>query len=332
MMKSLSNKPLVSVIMPTYNCGAYITLAVASVQAQTYTHWQLIIVDDCSTDDTANLVKQLCDPRLVLIQNDKNSGPAKSRNAGIAAASGKYLTFIDADDTYEPEFLSKMVGAAEEFDADIVWCNYYEIEPCGNKKVISSTLPKNQILDSKQSLLTFFTNQNGLGSMWNKIYRHELITNHGIRLNEQRTRAEDWQFNLDCFGVLNNMVAIDDCLYNYFRRNAGSVMSSYREKDLPLMVESFLRLECLKSQLKVNCTDEYYINSFGLPLAEYLVKVCIHDSCPLSKLKAVRRSADYKLLRSHFNARRLPKAYALLIMLFDMHLLKLTKWLVTKLL
>ena len=331
-MKSRSNEPLVSVIMPSYNCANYIIHAIASVQAQTYTHWQLIIVDDCSTDETPNLVKQICEPRLILLRNDKNSGPAESRNVGISAASGKYLAFIDADDTYEPDFLSKMVDAANKFDADIVWCNYYEIDLNGNKKEVKSTLPKNQIFDYKQSLMSFFTGQKGLGSMCNKVYRRDFIEKFSIRLNEKRTRAEDWEFNLDCFGKLNNMVVIDDCLYNYIRRNPGSVMASYREKDLPLMAESFTRLESLKLQLNLSCSGEYYINSFGQPLAEYLVKVCNHDINPLSKLKAVRRSAEYKMLRSHFNICRLPKAYALLMLLFDLHLFRLTKWFAIKVL
>jgi glycosyltransferase involved in cell wall biosynthesis len=95
---------LVSIITPTFNAEKFIAETIKSVQNQTYTHWELIIIDDCSTDNTIHLIEKICqkENRITLIKNNKNLGPAKSRNIGIQKSCGKYLTFIDADDLCNP--------------------------------------------------------------------------------------------------------------------------------------------------------------------------------------------------------------------------------------
>ena len=102
---------LVSIVTPTFNSEKFISETIQSVQNQTYTNWEMIIVDDCSTDNTANLVteKAQLDRRITFIRLNQNSGPAKARNAGIEKVSGKYMTFLDADDIWFPEFISTSI-------------------------------------------------------------------------------------------------------------------------------------------------------------------------------------------------------------------------------
>ena len=101
--------PLVSVIMPAYNAEKYIAEAIESVIAQTYTNWELIVVDDCSTDNTEKIVRGFNDCRIVIIKNDRNSGPAVSRNKAIERAKGEYIAFLDSDDIWMSEKLNKQV-------------------------------------------------------------------------------------------------------------------------------------------------------------------------------------------------------------------------------
>ena len=96
---------LVSVIMPTYNCGRFIAESIRSVIAQTYTNWELIIVDDCSTDDTAERVAGFDDPRISYQRNTRNMGAALTRNKALREAQGRYIAFLDADDVWAPEKL-----------------------------------------------------------------------------------------------------------------------------------------------------------------------------------------------------------------------------------
>ncbi|MDE2229132.1 MAG: glycosyltransferase [Alphaproteobacteria bacterium] len=109
------SRPLVSVVMPMFNASLTIRRALESVQAQGYTHWETICVDDASTDDTVARVAALDDPRIRVIQLDHNSGPARARNLGIAAAKGAFVAFLDADDEWLPDKLARQVAL---FEAD----------------------------------------------------------------------------------------------------------------------------------------------------------------------------------------------------------------------
>ena len=97
---------LVSIIMPSYNTAQYISQSIQSVLAQTYLNWELIIVDDCSTDNTENVVSVfLNDNRIKFLKNERNSGAAVSRNRALREARGKWIAFLDSDDLWEPEKL-----------------------------------------------------------------------------------------------------------------------------------------------------------------------------------------------------------------------------------
>ena len=107
----MENCGLVSIIMPSYNTASYIAQSIESVLAQTYPHWELIIVDDCSTDDTDEAVaKYLSDSRIVYLKNETNSGAAISRNYALREAKGKWIAFLDSDDLWHPEKLEKQVS------------------------------------------------------------------------------------------------------------------------------------------------------------------------------------------------------------------------------
>ena len=111
----MRNFGLVSVIMPAYNSERFIKQAINSVQNQTYQNFEIIVVDDCSTDNTNELVKDLCkeDKRIILLKNNKNEGAAISRNKAIEAAKGKYIAFLDSDDLWLPSKLEKQLTFME---------------------------------------------------------------------------------------------------------------------------------------------------------------------------------------------------------------------------
>jgi glycosyltransferase involved in cell wall biosynthesis len=118
---------LVSIVMPSYNTGKYIAESIQSVLAQTYKNWELIIVDDCSTDDTDAVLKQFCDPRIRYFKNETNSGAAVSRNRALREAKGRWIAFLDSDDLWHPEKLQKQIGFMEEKGYAFSYTNYSEI-------------------------------------------------------------------------------------------------------------------------------------------------------------------------------------------------------------
>ena len=100
---------LVSIIMPSYNTAKYIGESIDSVIEQTYENWELIIVDDCSTDNTDEVVAQYDDSRIIYLKNEKNSGAAVSRNKALRAAKGEWIAFLDSDDLWDTTKLEKQL-------------------------------------------------------------------------------------------------------------------------------------------------------------------------------------------------------------------------------
>lgn len=134
---------LVSIIMPSYNTANYIEASIESVQHQTYENWELIIVDDCSTDNTDEIVKPLLsDARIRYLKNEKNSGAAISRNRALREAKGKWIAFLDSDDLWLPEKLEKQVTFMEQNGYHFSYTNYEEINMAGEKTGVRVTGPK----------------------------------------------------------------------------------------------------------------------------------------------------------------------------------------------
>lgn len=115
---------LVTIIMPSYNASKYIQTSINSIQNQTYSNWELIVVDDCSTDNTIEIVKEFNDSRIRLYVNEKNSGAAISRNKALREAKGKWIAFLDSDDVWLPEKLEKQIRFMEENDYSFTYTDY----------------------------------------------------------------------------------------------------------------------------------------------------------------------------------------------------------------
>ena len=119
---------LVSIIMPSYNTGKYIEDSIRSVLAQTYENWELIIVDDCSTDDSDAIVAAFADPRIRYLKKEVNSGAAESRNWGLREAKGKWIAFLDSDDLWTPDKLERQIAFMQDNGYAFSYTNYSEID------------------------------------------------------------------------------------------------------------------------------------------------------------------------------------------------------------
>lgn len=133
---------LVSIIMPSYNTAPYIKETIQSVLDQTYTNWELIIVDDCSTDNTEEVLATINDSRIRYFKNEKNSGAAVSRNKALRAAKGQWIAFLDSDDLWMSEKLEKQINFMKKNGYSFSYTNYEEIDVDGNKTGIKITGPK----------------------------------------------------------------------------------------------------------------------------------------------------------------------------------------------
>ncbi|NNN45451.1 MULTISPECIES: glycosyltransferase family 2 protein [unclassified Vibrio] len=124
---------MVSIITPSYNCANYIFETISSVLSQTYSEWEMIIVDDCSTDNSVSVIKSHIekDSRIKLIQLNENSGAAIARNTAIEAAQGRYIAFLDSDDLWEPEKLATQISFMQKNDIAFSFSAYHKVDEQG---------------------------------------------------------------------------------------------------------------------------------------------------------------------------------------------------------
>lgn len=142
--KEVKMEEKVSVIVPNYNCEKFIGETVNSVINQTYKNWELLIVDDCSTDGSVEVIKKLqaADGRIKLFINEKNSGAAASRNKALKEASGKWIAFLDSDDLWLPDKLEKQIAFMEENGYKFSYTAYEHIDENSNSLNVRVTGPK----------------------------------------------------------------------------------------------------------------------------------------------------------------------------------------------
>lgn len=144
---------LVSIITPSYNTAKFIDKTIESVQAQTYPNWEMIIVDDCSTDNTDEIVAgYMSDKRIKYIKNEKNSGAAVSRNRALREAKGKWIAFLDSDDLWIPVKLEMQIGFMEKNGYHFSYTNYEEIDEQDQPLGVKVTGPKRV---SKQGMYNY---------------------------------------------------------------------------------------------------------------------------------------------------------------------------------
>lgn len=149
----IDETPSISVVMPCYNAEAHLEQSLKSLKAQTYSNWELIAVNDGSIDSTWDLLKQAAqgDARIHAL-NQQNTGAAKARNHGLTKARGEYIAFLDADDTWHPEFLSEMLSTIEKHpNTGIAYCGWQNIGLPGGQG--EPHIPPNYETDNKLEVL-----------------------------------------------------------------------------------------------------------------------------------------------------------------------------------
>ena len=190
------NGPLVSIVMPCYQNGRTLARTVRSIQAQTEQSWELIAVDDGSKDDTLAVLTQLAqdEPRMRVIHQE-NGGVSAARNAGIEAARGTWLSFVDADDHLLPHALSHLLSLTDD-QTDIA-CGAYvmRFRDEGGREEHHACADG----DLQTVLESLLRGDSALNSMCARLYRTQLIREHGVRAPEGVKVGEDVLFNLDAF-------------------------------------------------------------------------------------------------------------------------------------
>lgn len=215
--------PLVSVIIPSYNAESYIEECVNSVLSQSLKDFELIVVDDGSTDSTVNLVKTFQDNRLSLIEAP-HSNAGRARNLGMSKATGNYLYFLDADDFISEDCLLKFTECAEETNADVVICKSHYLD---DKTKETSPLPFSMIdVETNKVLagdaLPHKPFQSFVGWPWDKLFRRDFVEGLGVAFQEQRT-SNDALFVFVALAKAARLYCTSDDLVTHRTNNVASL-------------------------------------------------------------------------------------------------------------
>lgn len=215
------SSPFVSVIIPVYNVRKYILQCLESVQKQSFSDYEVILVDDGSPDDSAQIIQQfIADHGLTNFHlvHKENGGVCSARNSGLRMAKGQWIAFIDSDDWVEPDYLAKMVNSVKETNADLCLIGFRTYDEISQQFNVWSDYPLcGGTLPEDMHALTSFD------YIWARIYKKAIIDAHDISFDEQIFYAEDNAFNFDYIRFVKKFTCISDVCYNYRRSVAGAL-------------------------------------------------------------------------------------------------------------
>lgn len=219
----------VSVVIPVYNTEKYLPVCIDSVLAQTGVSLEIILVDDGSTDSSPCICDKYAEEHdNITTIHIKNSGPATAKNKGLLLAKGNYIALTDSDDKMEPMMLHKMVNAGYNHNADIVCCNYKQIDEQGVVSHLNST---NQlyVLNHEEGLIHFFSKDKIYSQCWTKLYKRQMLRDYNIENDPGLRTDEDFIFNIRSFTKAKITVIVDEPLYEYTHRNNSLAHAFFKE-------------------------------------------------------------------------------------------------------
>ena len=232
----MSLKPIISIIVPVYNASEYIRRSVCSILNQTFDNFELILIDDGSTDTSLQICEELSetDDRIVVIHQE-NSGMSHTRNVGLDIARGDYIGFVDADDWIATNMYETLYKDIIDYDADIVSIRYL-IAKNENVKLPVNKENSIEILTGVDKLRRYLEygieSRSNLNSVWSKLYKKELFKN--IRFPEGK-RYEDLAINYLLISASKKFVIDNNYLYYYFMNSTGVTRNLFKLCDYDLI-------------------------------------------------------------------------------------------------
>lgn len=237
-----------SIIVPVHNTAAYLPACIDSILAQTCRDFELVLVDDGSTDDSAALCREAVarDARVRLIRQE-NRGVSHARNTGLAAAAGRYVTMIDSDDTVAPDMLAEALALFERTACDLVIFSMRYLDATGESVVERTRVLENRVYASPVEMAEEMMRRGGLliYSAGNKFYRRDLLERHRVRFEEGLSFGEDRLFNYAYLRRCGVVVTSSRIVYDYYSRGTPSLSRRYR----PRLAGDMLALHLAKRAL-----------------------------------------------------------------------------------
>jgi len=296
----------ISIIIPVYNVEKYLRRCLDSVLQQKNISMEIILVDDGSTDSSSNFCEEYvaCHSNIKCIHIE-NSGPSTAKNIGYNEATGKYVAFIDSDDELKPEMFSTMLESGFKHNADIVCCNYIQIDENGNISHIEYTGVE-YVLKRDEALKAILIKDKIYSQCWTKIYKRETMDLYHIRNTEGLKTEEDFIYNIQAFACSKTICIVDKPLYIYTHRLKSLSKDYYRDHISQYIDNRILRLEMVDSIIRERFPhlQKYSTYHCIFYYNELLGRVCLfpkiyRDSRIHKVLSYIRQNSD--ILKAQHN-------------------------------
>lgn len=269
---------MISIILPIFNVEKYIEASLLSIMKQTYKDIEIICVNDFTPDNSMTIVKEYAavDNRIRIINNPRNLGLGGARNAGLEAARGDYIIFVDSDDTMEPKMAERLLKKLEADDSDMVFCNLNLLYPDGKKEVclpmhnVSLVRKPEEIYNIPEEIVKFTYIW---PSAWNKIYKKSIIDKAGLKYREN-TIYEDNAFYYDYLLNCKTVSYLPQPLYNYRHIREGQIMRSVS----PSIFDVFTVIDDIRAILGKELDSKTFSDVMcRLTLRLVFERVCVMD-------------------------------------------------------
>ncbi len=294
----MGSKPYFSIIIPVYNASKYIEECVNSIISQTMTNFEVLCIDDGSTDNSLEIIRSYDDYRIYTI-TQQNSGPSAARNQGIRVAVGKYLIFIDSDDyLINSNALQEIHDVLEYTKADILQgTGEYISSDMQNKVVKSMNIYSKDIYRSQEYLITTLKNRQMFTAQWLGVYKNDLIKNNNISCNINLICGEDACFVFEALKAASNVAVYRIPFYGY-RLQPNSIMRDIKYNEQRIYNITLAR----------NIIDNMYTNTDNKELIKFIrdftakMLICTYYETKVNKV-SFKSKADILRNSSTINMR-----------------------------
>lgn len=311
-----NSEKLISVIVPMYNCEKTIDRCIQSVLNQENENWELLLIDDGSTDKTVEICKRyIRDNDKVRVYKKENGGPSSARNYGIENAKGDYLVFLDSDDYFDNSHISSLQKVIDSKNPDTIFCGYKAIYESGDTaEVIIPQYDKSEFLGNETinlisrfigySMKNFYAKLNGVdkkqrefAAVWRFCYTKEIIKENNITFDDTVSFGEDIIFNSLYLAFCKKFIVTDITSYNYQYSSEGLVQQFLHEEGIELCNH---KMDLMKARKKatefIKKKLKYDISYMWEGSTLFSV---MHIGIALAQTKGRRFSSKYRIFKEY---------------------------------
>lgn len=268
--------PLISVIMPVYNVERYIKNSIQSVMSQTLVDFELLVVDDGSSDNSMEFVSEFKDDRIKVFRKD-NGGLSDARNFGLKKAKGKYVYFIDSDDWIEPDLLNTCFSLLEERQLDFLVFGYF-LDKIDKQEELTHSIqvfPAPMLYQKSKGSLKLSKQLLGLlGYAWNKMYSKKFLDSNNIVFEKGVSLVEDILFNAKVLANTDEILCLDRCYYHYSDRPVETLVKKSYQDPFKLKLQKNNALREFMNAWAVDEENQKEILAYSIVQG---IRYCLHN-------------------------------------------------------